>query len=92
MSGFAFAPVADAPRDSIDTAWLPAGRAVAVVHRGTPAHLPLAYSAAFAAVDRLGATAVGPVIEEYTGASIRVCIPLSNRRARSGPDARDRET
>jgi DNA-binding transcriptional MerR regulator len=80
VSGFVFAPVAEEPDSSIDTARLPGGRAVTVVHRGTATRLPLAYSAAFAAVDRLGATAAGPVIEEYTAASIEVRVPLLDAR------------
>jgi DNA-binding transcriptional MerR regulator len=85
VSGFVFAPIADEPRDDLDTAWLPAGRAVAAVHHGSTAALPLAYRAAFAAVDELGATADGPVIEEYvavdgpgaSSGSVRVLVPLS---------------
>jgi DNA-binding transcriptional MerR regulator len=85
VSGFVFAPIADEPRDDLDTAWLPAGRAVATVHHGSTAALPLAYRAAFAAVDELAATADGPVIEEYvavdgpgaSSGSVRVLVPLS---------------
>jgi DNA-binding transcriptional MerR regulator len=85
VSGFVFAPIADGPRDGLDTAWLPTGRAVATVHHGSTAALPLAYRAAFAVVDELGAVAAGPVIEEYvaiddpcaSSRSIHVHIPLS---------------
>jgi DNA-binding transcriptional MerR regulator len=77
VSGFVFAPIAGEPRDDLDTAWLPTGSAVATVHRGSPAALPLAYRAAFDAVDGLGATAAGPVIEEYSPGAIRVLVPLS---------------
>jgi DNA-binding transcriptional MerR regulator len=77
VSGFAFAPIAGEPRADLDTAWLPSGRAVVAVHRGDPAGLPLAYRAAFAAVDDLGAAAAGPVIEEYSPGSTRVLVPLS---------------
>jgi DNA-binding transcriptional MerR regulator len=82
VSGFVFAPIAGRPCDDLDTAWLPAGRAVATAHHGSTGALPLAYRAAFAAVDGLGATAVGPVIEEYLavddpGGSIRVLVPVS---------------
>lgn len=77
VSGFVFAPIAGEPRDDLDTAWLPAGDAVATEHRGSPAALPLAYRAAFDAVDEIGATADGPVIEEYSPGSVRVLVPLS---------------
>lgn len=66
VSGFVFTPVADTHAGTLDTAWLPVGRAIATVHHGTSARLPLAYGAAFAALDELGAAATGPVIEEYT--------------------------
>jgi effector-binding domain-containing protein len=77
VSGFVFAAIAGEPRDDLDTARLPTGRAVATVHRGSPAALPLAYRAAFDAVDGLGAAADGPVIEEYSPGSVRVLVPLS---------------
>ena len=65
--------------------YVPAGRAVTTVHHGSAAALPLAYRAAFAAVDELAATVDGPVIEEYvavdgpgaSSGSVRVLVPLS---------------
>jgi DNA-binding transcriptional MerR regulator len=85
VSGFVFAPITDGPGDDLEASWLPAARAVATVHHGSAAALPLAYRAAFAAVDELGATAAGPVIEEYptvddrtaSTRSIRVHVPIS---------------
>lgn len=98
VSGFAFAPIADEALDDVETAWLPAARAVATVHHGSTATLPLAYRAAFAVVDDLGATAAGPVIEEYTTiddpavstGSIHVHVPIhdvgdSRRQSRRAP-------
>ena len=78
VSGFVFAPIGDEPCGDIDTAWLPTARTVATVHHGSTAALPLAYRAAFAAVDELGATAAGPVIEEYVtvDGSIHVHVPI----------------
>lgn len=81
VRGFVFAPVAGRPHDAVETARLPASGAVAVVHRGGPARLPLAYGAAFTAIDRLGLTAAGPVIEEYgdldnAAASIQLRVPF----------------
>jgi DNA-binding transcriptional MerR regulator len=85
VSGFVFAPITDEPADDLEASWLPAARAVVTVHHGSTAALPLAYRAAFAAVDELGATAAGPVIEEYltvddraaSTRSIRVHVPIS---------------
>lgn len=67
VSGFVFVPVTDPTDDALDTAWLPAAKAVQVLHHGDLAALPHAYHAAFAALDDLGAVAAGPVIEEYPG-------------------------
>lgn len=96
VSGFVFAQVGDGQRGDLDTAWLPKARAVTTVHRGGPACLPLAYHAAFAAIEDLGATAAGPVIEEYTalddpGAStpsIRVRIPFHGQAGTDQPARR----
>jgi len=84
VSGFAFAPVDRVRPGDLDTAWLPAGRAVTTTHCGSPATLPLAYRAAFARLDQLGACAGGPVIEEYTNLdgpgeampTVRVYVPI----------------
>jgi DNA-binding transcriptional MerR regulator len=84
VSGLVFAPVVGTPHAAIETAWLPAGRAISVAHHGVPARLPLAYGAAFAALDELGAAATGPVIEDYPtlddpdapAALIRVSVPF----------------
>jgi DNA-binding transcriptional MerR regulator len=80
VSGFVFAPVDTDDPAGVDTARLPASTAVATVHRGGPASLPLAYHAAFAVLDRLGAAPAGPVLEEYptlegaAGAPQSVCV------------------
>ena len=67
VCGSVFAAV-DGPRAcDTDEAWLPAASAVATVHRGSVASLPLAYRAVFAALDELGGSAAGTVIEEYPG-------------------------
>ncbi len=85
VSGFVFAPVDRVRPGDLDTAWLPAGRAVTTSHRGHPATLPLAYHAAFANLDQLGACPVGPVIEEYMKLDdqresmpvVRLCVPIN---------------
>lgn len=80
VSGYVFAPVDGVRPLEVDTARLPATSAVATVHHGSPASLPLAYHAVFAALGRLGAAPAGPVIEEYptfedaAGAPPSVCV------------------
>jgi DNA-binding transcriptional MerR regulator len=64
VDGFVFAPV-DGGGGGLPTMVLPGGRAVTTVHRGGLDALSLAYLALFAEIDRLGASPVAPVIEEY---------------------------
>ncbi|MCO1657124.1 MerR family transcriptional regulator [Pseudonocardia humida] len=85
VSGFAFAPVDRIEPGDLDTAPLPAGRALTTIHRGSPATLPLAYHAVFASLDQRGACPGGPVLEEYTNLdnpnestfTVRICLPIN---------------
>jgi DNA-binding transcriptional MerR regulator len=80
VSGYAFTSVGR-PGGDLDSAWLPAGRAARVEHRGTVHTLPAAHRAAFAAVHRFGGVPAGPVIEEYPaldgGSGTLVSVPYS---------------
>lgn len=70
VRGFAFAAIAaiaDGDADELETTWIDGGPAVSIEHAGSPAALPLAYAAAFAALDEMAVTPIGPVIEEYPG-------------------------
>lgn len=76
VSGFVFATVAEGFPDPAGTERLPGGRAISVLHPGSPAGLPLAYSAAFDTLGRLGAAPVGPVIEKYKPSLVEVVVPF----------------
>lgn len=73
----------------LDTAWLPEARAVRGVHLGAADTLALTYHAALDMIERQGATATGPVIEEYlaldasptTLRSIRLTVPIASHPA-----------
>jgi DNA-binding transcriptional MerR regulator len=67
VRGSVFAAIGGPRACETDGVWLPAASAVATVRRGSVASLPLAYQAVFAAVDNLGGSAAGTVIEEYPG-------------------------
>jgi len=74
VDGFVFAPV-EGDGGGLPTVVLPGGTAVTTVHRGGLDALSLAYLALFAEIDRLGASPVAPVIEEYlTPAEVQVSI------------------
>jgi len=64
VTGFAFAPIADGD-DQIETTAVGGSPAAAVDHHGSVDTLPLAYAAAFAALDEAGLHAIEPLIEEY---------------------------
>jgi DNA-binding transcriptional MerR regulator len=63
VTGFVFAPVDGGA--GVSTVALPGGRAVSTVHCGGLDALSAAYLALFAEIDRLDASALAPVIEEY---------------------------
>lgn len=87
-SGFVLALVDSLRPSDLETAWLPAGHAVATLHCGSLATLPLAYRAVFDRLDGLDACAGGPVVEEYMGlddpgesvAVVRVYVPIDEPR------------
>jgi DNA-binding transcriptional MerR regulator len=64
VDGFVFAPV-DGGGVGLPSVVLPGGPAVSTVHRGGLDALSLAYLALFAEIDRLDASPLAPVIEEY---------------------------
>lgn len=90
VGGFVFARTST-PIDShiLDSAWLPEARAVRGVHLGAADTLALTYHAALNMIERQGATATGPVIEEYlaldasptTPRSIQLTVPLASQHA-----------
>lgn len=90
VGGFVFAHTS-APIDPslVGTAWLPEAQAARGVHLGAADTLALSYHAALDMIDRRGATATGPVIEEYlavdasptTPRSIRLTVPIASHPA-----------
>jgi DNA-binding transcriptional MerR regulator len=86
VSGLVFVHTSQpADHPGLDTAWLPATRAVRTVHPRGPDTVALAYSAALDRIDREGWTPAEPIIEEYLSLdvsptatpSIRLTVPIA---------------